>query len=388
MAFDEAHRAEQAQRRNLALLAAQHDASPDGILLVDEQDRVLSVNRRFLEMWGFGPDFADREVDSRLIEAVTELLRDPGAFVARIRHLYAHPTEVGEDELALRDGRVFHRYTAPAVAPDGTYYGRLWVFRDITEHKRMAAALLAQNEQLRELDRLKITFINAVSHELRVPLTSVIGYAEFIEEMLTADAPGAADLVQAREYLATVQVNARRLQVLVDDLLDFALIEAGMFQLRKEHGDFVQRIREAAAALRPHATKQGQLIALDLPAAAPIAMDGQRVSQVLVNLLANALKFAPRGSTVGVRVGVAAAHVRCEISDTGGGIAPEDLPRLFQRYGQLEAGKRHGGSGLGLFISKALVEAHGGTIGVESRHAHGSTFWFELPIGPDARLRE
>lgn len=377
---------EEALRRSLAILAVQQDASPDGILLVDEYARVISSNRRFREMWGIPIALIDEAADRRLLGYVIDRLADPEGFLARVQYLYEHPSEVAQEEVPLADGRTFERYTAPATGPDGTYYGRLWIFRDISGRKRMEAALQAQNEQLRELDRLKVTFINAVSHELRVPLTSVLGYTEIVEEMLAGDGPAAAGLAQAREYLATVQVNARRLQVLVDDLLDFALLEAGMFQLRKEHGDFVQRVREAADALSPQAAKQGQRIDL-AQSQAPVvaAMDGQRIGQVLVNLLANALKFTPPGETVAVRVVPGDGRVRCEITDRGGGIAAEDLPRLFQRYGQLEAGKRHGGSGLGLYISKALVEAHGGAIGVESFPGVGSTFWFDLPAGPGGR---
>ncbi len=384
----ELRRAEEALRRSHAVLAVQQDVSPDGILLVDEHARVISSNRRFREMWGIPVELIDEGADRLLLGYVIDRVADPDSFLARVQYLYEHPGEVAQEEVPLTDGRVFERYTAPATAPDGAYYGRLWVFRDITERKRMEAELQAQNEQLRELDRLKVTFINAVSHELRVPLTSVLGYAEFIEEMLAGDRPDAHDLGLAREYLATVQVNARRLQVLVDDLLDFALLEAGMFQLRKEHGDFVQRVREAATALRPQASKQAQRFELDLPADPVIvALDGQRIGQVLVNLLANALKFTPPAQRVGVRVRAHEGRVRCEVSDAGCGIAQADLPRLFQRYGQLEAGKRHGGSGLGLYISKALVEAHGGTIGVESTPGAGSTFWFELPTGPTGRSR-
>lgn len=371
---------EEALRRSLAVMAVQQDASPDGILLVDEHARVISSNRRFREMWRLPAELVAQGADRVLLDRVIGLVADPAGFRDRIRHLYDHPAEVAVDEIPLADGRVIERYTAPATAPDGTYYGRLWIFRDITERKGLEAALQAQNEQLRELDRLKVTFINAVSHELRVPLTSVLGYTEFIEEMLAVDVPDTHALAQAREYLATAKVNARRLQVLVDDLLDFALLEAGMFQLRKEPGEFVQRVREVAAALRPQASRQAHAIALELPAGpVPLAMDGQRVGQVISNLVINALKFTPPGTAVVVRVASRPGRVRCEVADAGDGIAPEDLPLLFQRYGQLEAGKRRGGSGLGLYISKALVEAHGGAIGVESEVGAGTTFWFELP---------
>lgn len=377
----EARRQQAALRRSHAILEVQQDLSPDGILLVDESQGVVSSNRRFRQIWGIPDELMASGRDAWLLDHVLPSVVDPAAFTNRVQQLYIERLAVGRDEIALHDGRFFERYAAPAVSADGAYHGRLWYFRDISEHKRLEAALQAQNERLRELDRLKSTFINAVSHELRVPLTSVLGYSEFIEELLAPDAGRKPDLDQARAYLSTVQVNARRLQVLVDDLLDFALLEAGMFQLRAEPADFVRRVRESAASLRPQAAKHQQRIDLDLPATPIVApLDGQRIDQVLVNLLANALKFTPPGAPVAVRVRGNGSRVRCEIVDAGGGIAEADMPRLFQRYGQLEAGKQRGGSGLGLYISKALVEAHGGAIGVESRLGEGATFWFELPV--------
>jgi two-component system phosphate regulon sensor histidine kinase PhoR len=111
-------------------------------------------------------------------------------------------------------------------------------------------------------------------------------------------------------------------------------------------------------------------------------MDGERIDRVVANLVSNALKFTPAGGKVNIRAARAGDVIRCEVADTGEGIAPDDLPRLFERFSRLESGrKKKGSTGLGLSICKAIVEAHGGTIGVESQLGKGSTFWFTLPQG-------
>ena len=175
--------------------------------------------------------------------------------------------------------------------------------------------------------------------------------------------------------------GTRRLENLVNDLLDFARIEAGVFKLRREDADITEQIREIVASFLPQVRESGLDLQIDLPDE-PLVLrfDFQRIGQVLTNLLGNAIKFTPAGGSIRVRVASAGDRILCEVTDSGEGIAAEDVPRLFQRFSQLASGSRKGGMGLGLSIAKALIEAHGGQIGVRSAVGAGSTFWFTLPV--------
>jgi PAS domain S-box-containing protein len=247
------------------------------------------------------------------------------------------------------------------------------------ERKRaeeLAQQRSAELEKAKELDQLKSGFVNAVSHELRTPLTSILGYAEFLEDHVG----GSLSSTQA-EFVQQIQDSAGRLSRLVDDLLDFARIDAGTFQLKRERQDLAPKLREIVASFLPQAATAHQALVLELPEA-PLMLhvDASRIGQVLANLLSNALKFTPADGRITVRALPSAKGVRVEVEDTGEGIAPEERPRLFQRFSQLESGMRKGGTGLGLSISKALVEAHGGSIGVSPVEPHGALFWFTLPV--------
>ncbi|MBO9540654.1 MASE1 domain-containing protein [bacterium] len=246
---------------------------------------------------------------------------------------------------------------------------------------RLATAEIARRnaelEQAKELDRLKNNFVNAVSHEIRTPLTSIMGYAEFLEDEL-----GGPLTQDQREFVHQLSQGAKRLEYLVSDLLDFARIEAGTFHVRIVPSDFSIKLAEILESLRPQAEAARLTIKAEMPPnPLPIAMDAERIGQVLTNLLHNAIKFTPPEGDIRVKVQAQDEALVCEVSDTGIGIAAQDLPRLFQRFMQLENGVKRGvGTGLGLNISKTIVEAHGGTIGVRSEEGAGSTFWFSLPL--------
>jgi signal transduction histidine kinase len=163
-------------------------------------------------------------------------------------------------------------------------------------------------------------------------------------------------------------------------------MDAGSFRLLVKPADLAAQARAVVDSLRPQMEEAGlrwELLLPEKPLTAPF--DARRIEQVLLNLVSNAIKFTTTGGCVRVEVRPEGEHLRCAVSDTGIGIAPEDVPRLFQRFSQLAGGvRKEGGTGLGLSIAKALVEAHGGAIGVESQPGVGSTFWFTLPAGVEA----
>ncbi len=265
-------------------------------------------------------------------------------------------------------------------APSGDLLSIEGFVSDLSEMKRTEEALTRRTnelEQAKALDHLKTTFINAISHDLRTPLTSIIGFAEFLEDGL-----GGGLTPRQTEFVIQIKKSTQRLEYLVEDLLDLARIEAGTLVLRCQELDFGAMVDEVVDSLRPLAEEDRLQLEVSL-ACRPmwVRLDPTRIERVLINLLNNAMKFtAPEGRIV-TCARMEGMHLICEVTDTGIGIAAEDLPKLFQRFSQLESGKaKVSGSGLGLSISKSLVEAHGGSIGVRSELGKGSTFWFSLPV--------
>lgn len=240
------------------------------------------------------------------------------------------------------------------------------------------AELRKANEHLQELDRLKSEFVNAVSHELRTPLTSIMGYAEFLEDQI-----GGRLSADQHTFVYHIQDGTRRLQQLVDDLLDFARLEAGTFRLVLRPADLNQIVRAVIDSLRPQVQRRSLELLADLPRESTVMeVDPGRIEQVLINLVNNAIKFTPAGGRISVGLRAQTGQIRLTVTDTGIGIPPDHLAKLFQKFYQVDPSstRRQGGAGLGLSIAKGLVEAHGGQIGVESEVGKGSTFWITLPM--------
>ena len=237
------------------------------------------------------------------------------------------------------------------------------------------------NAELDQAGKLKDQFLANVSHELRTPLNSVIGFSELL---LTGQVEGAALSDTQRDYLETISRNGRHLLQLINELLDLSKIAAGRMDLHLEPVPLDALFREAVDSVRAQLEARRHRLALE-PAAQSVSVtaDRGRVLQILLNLLSNAIKFTPDGGlvTLAARVESGGRHVRVTVTDTGIGIAPQDQAKLFQEFVQLDAApsRRYEGTGLGLALSKRLVELHGGAIGVESALGKGSTFWFTLP---------
>lgn len=267
----------------------------------------------------------------------------------------------------------------PFFSPANEFVGYVGSAIDITEKQTLVQELQAINRQLQDLDRLKSNLISTVSHELRTPLASIMGYAEFLEDRIGGPLTDEQD-----GYVDQIQKSAYRLQHLVDDLLDVARLESGSFKLSCQEVDLKQKILEVVQSLLPQAQEASVTMDTELPSIdVSLLMDPARIAQVLTNLVSNALKFTGPGGLVTIAVYPLQGEVRVEVRDTGVGIDPQHLPYLFQKFYQVDPSdtRAKGGAGLGLAISRALVEAHGGQIGVESKGlGQGSTFWFTLPL--------
>ena len=244
------------------------------------------------------------------------------------------------------------------------------------------AAIAIRNSQLYEhtksLARLKSEFVAVVSHEIRTPLTSVKGAVE-----LLADAAYFNNTEQQAKLLAIAHANSDRLLVLINDILDFSKLESSSLPMSLERQQLGPVVEQAVNSMRTVLEDRGIDLSIELPPVLPdLHIDAGRVTQVLTNLLSNAIKFSPRGGAIEVRGALWEGAVRVSVRDHGEGIEAHSLPKLFQKFSQIDtsATRRAGGAGLGLVICKGIVEQHGGRIWVESTSGEGSTFHFTLPL--------
>jgi PAS domain S-box-containing protein len=377
-------RAEQARIRFNSLL----ESGMLGVLICDYAGNILEANDGFLHTFGYSRDdlLSGRVQWSAMTppewryldERAIEQLRATGK---------ARPWE---KEYFHKDGsRVSVLVGVAFLNQEQTIAFVL----DISERKRLEAIrhrsieLETQNKRIQEASRLKSEFLANMSHELRTPLNSIIGFAELLHDREVDPASP-----QYLEFLQDILKSGRHLQQLINDVLDLAKVEAGKIELRPEEVDVAQLISEVCAVLRgTAAAKQIRIESEVVPEAQHATLDPGRFKQILYNYLSNALKFTPESGKVRVIASTEGPETLClTVEDTGIGIAPNDLGRLFVDFQQLEEGatKKHAGTGLGLALTKRLVEAQGGSVGVKSIVGKGSQFFALLPLhAPASRVQ-
>jgi len=350
----------QAQQASQAAI----DSLPDPVLVLDAEGGILNLNRAAEALLRMGPG----EGAGRPIHALDPLLRER---VEAIRtHVLSGKGAVvprGFEEairVDLQDGphRLLPRATA-LYSEEGAVTGVTVVLQDVT--------------RLVRFDELKNDLVATVAHEFRTPLTSL----RMAVHMCAEEAAGPLTAQQA-DLMAAARQDCERLQGIVDDILDLSRIQAGRIELHARAVDPValaqRAIREAEAAAR---TGGVDLVLEEPPQAFPLQADPERIDVVLDNLLGNAVRHTPPGGRVEVRVRRTGEGARFEVEDTGEGIPAQYLDRIFDRFFQVP-GARRGGVGLGLYISREVVRAHGGEMGATSEVGKGSTFWFTLPFTP------
>jgi len=280
--------------------------------------------------------------------------------------------------------RVIGMFSVNSPYPDSIAAGEISLSAAVSnqvaitvENVRLFTALQNTYEELKQLDRLKTEFVNTVSHELRAPLHSISGFVQLLYSGKIKD-----ERTQ-RECLETIARQTRHLTRLIDDLLDVSRMESGRLELRKGPVRIYEVIQNVIAELQPLADeKQITLTTKATPDLPIISADSERLGQVIRNLVHNAIKFTHENGHVSVSASTKDGQLLVQVQDDGIGIAAEAIPHLFERFYQVRGPNKRstGGTGLGLYICKQIVTAHGGNIWVESEPGKGSTFSFSLPL--------
>lgn len=348
------------------------EAMPDAIVMVDRSGRIAHANSQAERLFR-----ADRE---QLVGQPVETLLPARFRAAHAGHrdgFFAHPRPRGMGAGLELFGRRADEEEFPveiSLSPVQTESGTmvLSAIRDVTERKRVEASLL-------QASRLKSQFLANMSHELRTPLNGIIGFSE-----LLVDGRVGALTEEQHSFLQDILDGGRHLLHLVNDLLDISKIEAGRMELQEETFALVAAVKEAVAVLAPAASEKSIELRVRVPPDfAVIHLDRQKFKQVLLNLASNAVKFTDAGGRVDIEIDVpVSGELRLSVRDTGIGIAADDLPRLFGEFQRVESGvsDRRPGTGLGLALTKRLVELQGGRIEVDSELGAGSRFTVHLPV--------
>lgn len=375
------------EQRELELTCMSNLLSANGerVYFKDLQSRFLLVSAGWIA--AYAPGRAAEELIGKTDFDVFSDQHASAAFRDEQQVIQTGEPIIGKVELETYGGRAdtwVSTTKMPLRDQRGQIIGTFGISRDVTAQVRaentlaqQAHQLRAQNQSLRELDRLKDEFIGLVSHEIRTPLASIIGYVELLREegVSGPDADLCAEVIER---------NAKRLQHLVGDLLFLSQIQSGKMAMEFQDADLAGIAASALEELRPEAQRKHIDLALSATDVPRLALDPMRIAQLLGNLLSNAVKFSPDGGRVEVRLRREGDQVVLAVADTGIGIPAADRERVFERFFRTAIAARHAiqGTGLGLAVTKAIVEAHHGTIAVDSDEGRGSTFTVCLPLRP------
>jgi PAS domain S-box-containing protein len=323
----------------------------EGVLAVDQENRVILANPQACVLLKLPrEELTGLEIGAVLPDVEAgNLFRD----VVANGEILAH-------EYTLPEDRVLSLQIAP-LRRNGNTWGAVGILQDVTE--------------VRRLEQMRRDFVANVSHELRTPMTSIQG---FVEALLD----GLADDKESHDrYLHVILDESVRLNRLVSDLLDLSRLETGQLSWPMEAVNLPPLVEQVVAKLQPQLEKQQLTVTVDLPEALPQVWGNRdRIQQVMINLLGNAMSFTPAGGKLGVSARAMGGDIRISVTDTGVGIPVDEQEKIWERFHKVDKARtrRFGGTGLGLSIVRQIVEAHGGTVGLESAPGQGSTFHFTL----------
>lgn len=367
---------------NKSLLEMMSNSSPLGFLVVDNRtDEILYFNNRFCEIWEI-EHLQERMHKGELknndiIPYCTPVLVDVKAFAATCTPLQDENNAIVlSDEIPFTNNRTIHRYTTQIRGANNRYFGRFYIFEDVTDVKNHEQELNNARREAEIANIAKSEFLSRMSHELRTPLNSILGFTQLLEM-------SEPNLIQQKGIKHILQ-SGRHLLNLINEVLDISRIESGKIHIVPETVVLKPLINEMLDVIRPLAQNRNITIpTCNIPDYLCVTADNQRLKQVLLNLLNNAVKYNKENGNISIEItgqDSGQKMVRIEIIDTGVGLSTEDLNKIFVPFERASAAKTDiEGIGLGLSVSKKMIEAMNGNIGVTSQLNTGSTFWIELP---------
>jgi protein-histidine pros-kinase len=354
-----------------AQLQAITDTANDAIISANERGEIVYFNRGAERIFGWS---AGEAAGRPLTLLMPKRFYDPHRAGFQRFLSTRQPKIIGRTVELIgihRDGKEFPVEFSIAnwMTPQGTFFTA--VLRDVTERKRF-------EQSIQEANRMKSEFLANMSHELRTPLNGIIGFSEFLVD----EKPGKLNDRQ-REYLNDILNSGRHLLQLINDVLDLSKVEAGKMELFPETFSLRNAVEEVCSVVSPMAKKKNIAIEQTISSAVErVTLDQQKFKQVMFNLLSNAVKFTDDGGRVAIVAGPHGSNqLRLQVRDTGIGIRPEDFGKLFVEFKQIDSGttRKYEGTGLGLALTKKIVEFQNGSITVESEPGKGSTFTVVLP---------
>ncbi|MDE0297459.1 MAG: response regulator [Candidatus Poribacteria bacterium] len=360
-----------------SLLSTFMDNTPDHIYFKDMASRFIRINKAVTKLFhltdaeeAIGKSDADFFTEEHAQQAFADeqQVMKSGA-----------PMEAKEEKETWPTGQETWVSTtkAPLYETSGKIIGTFGISRDITERVHAQAELRAAKEAAEYADRAKSDFLANMSHELRTPLNAIIGFAEILRDEIIAPIKP-----EQKELVTDIHTSGRHLLDMINDILDLSKIEAGTMDLDFESFSIIQTMEEVNTVVSALAGKKRIQLTREFDQDITITADKTKFKQILYNLLANGVKFTNEGGRVTTTVEISDTLLLIRVTDNGVGISPEDKEMLFQAFTQVDASKAraHEGTGLGLALTKRLVELHGGEIWVESAVGEGSTFSFTLPL--------
>jgi PAS domain S-box-containing protein len=374
------HASEEKVRIQLDFTRAVTGSLGEGVLVVDLVGRVTLLNAAAAQMLGW----PEAEALGHGAEEVVQIHRADGTLLAAGEYPYHTVIRTGdailsEDRLFSSQGRPAFpvRFTCAALKRSGQVSGAVIAFQDVTERKRVEHDNARLYEQAQKAVRAREDLLGVVSHDLKNPLGVILLNLGLIEA-----APGGDDRRHSHTQIERIKRSADHMNLLIEDLLDTASIDAGKLSLERRRVAVTSFVNDMIEAMQPLAQSKSLQLKTELQAGLPaIFADADRLQQVFANLLSNAIKFTPASGVITIRAEDAGDLIQFSVTDTGSGILAEEIPRLFERFWQAR-GTAHQGTGLGLSIARGIVLAHGGRIWVESQMGKGSTFFFTLPTAP------